>query len=962
MLGKASRTRTQRSLIAAASWLLVTCAESPTGPGGPPDPEDPAPVAVALRETFSATIPAGLTHRYDLTFPADSAGIISVQATVGVHPDSVRVSILPQGSSTSISTIFVPAVIGQNDVLEVFAASPLQRSIQVSVSNTNASRPISFTARVSTVGATPERAGVNITTADTVASERLDAPGDVDEFRIPIAALAYHQIFVQPLGAHPDTLRAELVVAGGSYGRRSLTAPLASLTELVVPPFTVPALGTQTLRIYSGNTPGSGTSTGGYRVWLRRVLIPASVNLSFATPTLRTIGSGADSLTIWDGGWNAGIATKLIVTSLAGTSSDSLLVELRNQNLEVFDSVYVSGTDSAVVLIPEPGVGDTRIRAWVKGRPGQYRITHRSRWESTPESNPPALALGDSVLTERLEDLLDVDEYTINASEGEQFVLSATVDTTAPTNASASFAVRNGSGALLDSLQHRLDGLGDPRTAARITLSGAGPYRLRVGSNTVPSIPYRVALIPVDTLPEGIGAALSLDTQIAEEIGRLGDIDRYRVAVDVGDTVSAEMVIQQGAGPRVRLRLMDGATVIASAATAGGAEAPYTLATAPFVVTAPAEYTVEVEGGLPMLPLPFQASPYSLQVSRRSSAPEMRSPIITLGSAITGESFGRQYDVDRFTFSTSAAANVAFSFRTFESLGPDDVQMRLLVSPPDANGEYTAIDLPNLESDGDSLVLPTSVALPAAGDYVLELRVSAPLFAAAAYTAKLTAINEAPETIPVVTVTNSWISGESLGLFGDIDTLTLQVDSGTFYGFRLEALPGAIGEFAMGLGGDLSEGQATSYGLVRRFRAEGTAQRRLTVVASGGPLSLGPYRYIVYAGNDAPEIAAGSLTLGDSITTENLEHLADEDRFTFSATTGVGVRIRWLTFGAEEPSGLSVHVRSPSGVRTPIGNGVAQNITYTPTETGIHRIEVTSLLFQFWERETLPYHLVLRAP
>ena len=213
-----------------------------------------------------------------------------------------------------------------------------------------------------------------------------------------------------------------------------------------------------------------------------------------------------------------------------------------------------------------------------------------------------------------------------------------------------------------------------------------------------------------------------------------------------------------------------------------------------------------------------------------------------------------------------------------------------------------------------------------------------------------------PEVIGDTLPVGPWITGEAIDSIGDIDRYVFPVEPGRRYVAQIEMLPGATGavSFESGLISARSDGTVT-------FGRPTTAEYlRATVewFPSLAGLAQGPYRMRIQYSTAQPETASPTIAIGDTIDTESLEILGDEDTFTFTATAGELLRLRAVS-GAQAADALLVlrlvEVGGDSDFVVDVAEGTLE---FTPAYTGTFRVVVQQHM-PLIDRDLGPYSLSL---
>ncbi len=212
--------------------------------------------------------------------------------------------------------------------------------------------------------------------------------------------------------------------------------------------------------------------------------------------------------------------------------------------------------------------------------PYQFRLWHVA---VTPETAAGNLTASETVTTEAVDSLGDVDEFTVSASAGQELIATVT------------------SPLWLDALEPGTpDTLRTGRTGATgvVVVPPSGQFRLRtyeprllVSADRVTSVfhftgPYTLQVRPLNRAPETLPSAVTRGAHVVgESIDYFGDVDEFSFDAVAGDTASVTLDNFQSFGEmRLLLDLLSPTgTVLASTNTVSGS--PNTTPTVTLPVT-----------------------------------------------------------------------------------------------------------------------------------------------------------------------------------------------------------------------------------------------------------------------------------------------------------------------------------------------------------------------------------------
>jgi len=513
-----------------------------------------------------------------------------------------------------------------------------------------------------------------------------------------------------------------------------------------------------------------------------------------------------------------------------------------------------------------------------------------------PEHTPATFALGDTVIGETIDPIVDLDAFFMHGEAGQEIV--AVGETPGPAG-SGSVAI-----SVIDPAANQFlgyvfadAGTSTPLTTGRLRLPGTHDYRFSAGSvtsNTYPRYkgPYRFWTYVINPAPEHRSAAIPFNTEIANErIDRAGDADEFTFAAAAGADFNAFV---QGTGRTFQVevsRAGGGAAPIAVAASQPADTALFAHATSRFRTTSAGTYGLRVTGSTPTLVADTGA--YRVYLYAIDRQPEHVAAAIAPGDTVSGEDLALAGDIDEFTF--SGLPGEEFNAFLQAQNGSSDTHLQLdLVNP-------AGTVLRSAESVGSDTSLLRQVtgrfSIPSAGTY--RLRVSGSQSYnnqdRGPYRLFLYRIDRKPETSAEILALGDSISGESIDLPGDVDEFRVTVtdSSGANLAFALEDPP---------VGGSLAVQLVDS--------ATGRVLASASAYSAGrgalGRMRLGPGKYLVRAdgnqyGNEyadratlrgayrlwfyrlgfGPEIAADTFAIGDTVSGESIEPWGDRDVFHF---------------------------------------------------------------------------------
>lgn len=463
----------------------------------------------------------------------------------------------------------------------------------------------------------PESSPDSIAFGDSVLGERIDVPGDVDEFRVIVPDSSGVTVLVQP-GAQSSggTLTASLLDSAGHVADAAASDFPDSLVhyEGIIGP------GRYTLRAEGTTAPsGENRFQGSYRLWL----FPFKVGPEL-TPDTIAIGDTIANETLFPLG-------DVDQYAFFGNKGDHFSLELQGLAPAGPGGVgaFLTDGNSIFYTVASPVAGDSlggyqtnRIdldhTGWYqvtisggspppRSSPEPYRfaLTRRS---TAPEVASSALALGDSVTGEAIDYPGDWDQYTVTGSPGQKLrVLGQTIGTTANPTLTIS-ATDTGTflaQMLLQTIETVTDTVAIPASGQLLIAvrqpRGIGSYYCTdpiCGYGITGA--YRLVTLPFNPAPESVPATFVLgDTVRGESIAPAGDVDEFTSSATPGDSLEEWFRLPVATNPafeEIAMEVIDPATgaVIAGSGASMNAPTAYFVSLGGFRVPASGNYKVRV--------------------------------------------------------------------------------------------------------------------------------------------------------------------------------------------------------------------------------------------------------------------------------------------------------------------------------------------------------------------------------
>ncbi len=311
-----------------------------------------------------------------------------------------------------------------------------------------------------------------------------------------------------------------------------------------------------------------------------------------------------------------------------------------------------------------------------------------------------------------------------------------------------------------------------------------------------------------------------------------------------------------------------------------------------------------------------------LWVYRVNRAPEQLPNGIVVDDTLQGEDLTNSADIDEFVFDAAAGEEFIAYIQGDPGVAPGGLVLRVL--PPTGSGVLTGAT--NSAGDLELEAQPTGrFVASVAGAYRLAVghfgghQGSTEFPGTGSYRLLLRRIDRQPEAASAAVAPGDTIA-ESIDFVGDVDEFQVQVVADSLYNvfaqmlgssanasIQLTVLSGEAEIAAVTSSVGDSPLASRSSG---RFIATASGALTLRVVGPSDRLGMqrGPYRFLVYPIDRAPELVPAGLTPGDSVT-ETIESPGDMDEFVVSPSPtghinlvlrhsvaeGEGISLSWNT-------------------------------------------------------------------
>lgn len=310
--------------------------------------------------------------------------------------------------------------------------------------------------------------------------------------------------------------------------------------------------------------------------------------------TITESASPAGDLDVYRLVYAAADPLELRTTLPAGASGGDIVVSFRAPDGETL--TWLRGgfpPRTGRFTLPVSGVYQVEVAStgFAPGGTGAYTLQFLP-FPTLPEGGPPIIAAGDSLTSETIGALGDIDDFVYSAAPGSEVQGYVRGQTVLRVD-----AVEAGSNTILRS--------GKQFTTGRMVVPAGGQVRMRVYEPRRTSLsmneadvfsyigPYQLVARRIDRLPESVGPALVLGVPVqAESIDPVGDVDEFVLAGTAGQPITALINIMTAwEGPQALVEVIDplNGQVLGTATSNGGISGP-------IVLPATRSYTIRVRG------------------------------------------------------------------------------------------------------------------------------------------------------------------------------------------------------------------------------------------------------------------------------------------------------------------------------------------------------------------------------
>ena len=402
------------------------------------------------------------------------------------------------------------------------------------------------------VNRSPEQAGSSLVIGDSVTSETIELPGDLDEFTLTVPATTLANFVVwRDTDEKPDLVRLQLFGRGGEQTTitEAYRGAPGERKAGATGTFTL-AAGTYTLRIGGSDSRGTGYR-GAYRV--QTLVIDPAPEAGPSTLTFGdTVMDAIEPLGDIDTFTFAGRAGQHVSVRLETLGSPLMIfagVKNPRTNQWLDQDWYGGGIGTPRYDLPEDGEYVIEYQAANAGREvierGPYRLI-LDTVSTAPETHGRAISPGDSVADESFDFIGDIDRFVLSGAPGEELAVTF---------------ISPGGSAYLDLLDLEtglpIDGAmsaGWLENTGRFVLPASGQVGVRVWTRSNSEFngltgAYRLEVLRIDRRPETVNAQIEVDSIIdGEAIDPEADVDEFTFNGVAGNTVQVYFQTPLGSG------------------------------------------------------------------------------------------------------------------------------------------------------------------------------------------------------------------------------------------------------------------------------------------------------------------------------------------------------------------------------------------------------------------------------
>jgi hypothetical protein len=461
----------------------------------------------------------GDVDEYQVVVAESSLANLVLQLEPGANPGAVNASLLKSGSRQEVVAVVgtsTPGVLGQSGR---FAVGPGSYVLRVENPLGPSPAAAAYIVKLYRFKASPENVSETIVVGDTIETESIEPPGDLDRYYLDGHAGEHINIAIQGTAAPPSSggFRALLNYPGGLFPLALVATPTssASLDDRQTLRFDLPVTGRYLLDVTAGSTPGLLTEHGSYRLAVTHTSTAPEQTSAALVPGDSVTAEPLDPIGDWDQFTvtaTAGQDLGLIFQSTATTyyprilafnpvTGDTLAGTV-GQFVRFAGPFRVPSGGSVAVAVFEPPIRQGTRECYdgacggIYGFTGGYKF-HVITVNRAPEAVPAAYAVDDTVRGEAIAPVGDVDEFTATAAAGASLTLFCRLTANRVGNTGISFEVIDpATGAIVGGQGNQLVGTTQQFISfGSFTVPASGTFLVRVrGSGTfgdeVATAPY----------------------------------------------------------------------------------------------------------------------------------------------------------------------------------------------------------------------------------------------------------------------------------------------------------------------------------------------------------------------------------------------------------------------------------------------------------------------------------------
>ncbi|WP_420130445.1 hypothetical protein [Longimicrobium sp.] len=592
---------------------------------------------------------------------------------------------------------------------------------------------------------------------------------------------------------------------------------------------------------------------------------------------------------------------RVLLRATSGSLADSLVVSVISESGAVITTALSVGTDTDITaqatawLNPQ---ADARWKVEVRGQGpndgGAYTLQLFQR-NAAPERAAAALTPGQAVDGEVLDVPGDVDEFTIDGSAGEEWILFG------QSLAQAGAVLRM---ELVERSSGQVIGTGtaaaptpalESQSTGRVVLPRAGAYLVRIFAEQKEGVrgAYRIRLDRVNRAPETRTAPAVLGDVLAETIGSVGDVDEFTFTAVAGQEMNVLVQLQQGMSSGLHVQVLRLGQLVREMEATAPAASLDVEGTGRFTLESAGPYTVRVFGQ-PQGTAATATGAYRLElypVDRRAEAGGQ----LRLDGAPVAGAIDRPGDVDEYEFPGTAGQLVVIA--ATHPAGSGALQA-VLMGPVNS---LTTAELSPDQTSGYSF----RVILPVNGTY--KMRVWAPAsdpMAFGPFTVEAYTVSPAPEHVSATLAIGQTVTAERIDRPGDLDVFTFAGQAGRtvnlFAGVPANApgIPVAVRAephphtFIFTYGGPMSmDGPSTGRIALENVNYVVTVDPQQ--LGSDSQRYQGPYGLRLFGIDRRPESGSAAYVLGDTVSGEPIYPAGDIDEYRFQLSETTALRAFW---------------------------------------------------------------------